>query len=67
MFTKENELYKVLTFSEASAKWNLNESTLRKAVNTDRLIEGEDYRKSGKVWLIRKETMEKLYGKLEEK
>jgi hypothetical protein len=67
LFDKDNALYKVLTFAEASEKWNLNDSTLRKAVKTDRLIEGLDYRKSGKVWLIRVETMEKLYGKLEEK
>ncbi|KPU42146.1 hypothetical protein OXPF_39250 [Oxobacter pfennigii] len=61
----ENELYNVLTFPEATQMWNLSESTLRKAIGTaKRLEEGVDYRKSGSVWLIRKSSMERVYGKL---
>lgn len=55
----------ILTFKEASEKWGLNDSTLRKLVTTDKLKEGIDYRKSGNVWLITKKAMESLYGKLE--
>lgn len=52
----------VYTFAEASQKWKLGESTLRSTVKSNRLVEGKDYKKSGKVWLITKEAMKKLYG-----
>jgi hypothetical protein len=52
----------VMTFAEASEKWELDDSTLRKLVTTNKLAEGTDYRKSGKVWLITKEAMIKVYG-----
>ena len=58
-FEKLND---IMTFSEASEKWGLGESTLRSVVRTDKLKEGIDYRKSGKVWIISKEAMYKLYG-----
>lgn len=50
------------TFSEASEKWGLGESTLRSTVKTARLVEGIDYRKSGKVWLITQKAMYRVYG-----
>lgn len=53
----------IMTFAEASAKWNLNDSTLRKLVKTQRLKEGIDFRKSGNTWIITKEAIEKIYGK----
>lgn len=52
----------ILTFTEAAEKWNIDSSTLRKLVNTDKLIKDVDYRKSGNVWLITKEAMKKVYG-----
>ena len=60
------ELDAVMTFAEATEKWGLADSTLRKLVKTNKLTENVDYRKSGKVWLITREAMEKVYGKLEE-
>lgn len=54
----------IMTFAEATEKWGLADSTLRKLVKTDKIKEGIDYRKSGKVWLITKEAMERIYGKL---
>lgn len=57
-----NFLNSVMTFAEATEKWGLGESTLRSMVNSNRLKEGLDYRKSGKVWLIKKDAMVKLYG-----
>ncbi|MGN2348323.1 helix-turn-helix domain-containing protein [Clostridium cagae] len=62
--TKINPLDEVMTFAEASEKWGLGESTLRSTIRTDRLVEGVDYKKSGKVWLITKEAMERVYGNL---
>ncbi|HEY9059368.1 MULTISPECIES: helix-turn-helix domain-containing protein [Pseudobacteroides] len=52
----------VLTFSEAAEIWGIDPSTLRHKVTGEKLIEGVDYRKSGKVWLITMNAMEKLYG-----
>lgn len=52
----------ILTFTEASEEWGLDSSTLRKVVKTNKLTENIDYRKSGKVWLITREAMIKLYG-----
>lgn len=54
---KRNSLDEVMAFSEASEIWGLGESTLRSTVRTDKLQEGIDYRKSGKVWLITKDAM----------
>lgn len=59
----ENDcLNSVLTFAEAAAIWKLGDSTLRSMVGDGWLVEGRDYRKSGKVWLITKSAMTKLYG-----
>lgn len=60
-----SELEKVLTFSEATKLWNLSEGALRQVVfSGKKLKEDVDYRKSGKVWIIRKASMERIYGKL---
>lgn len=59
---KRSVLKEVFTFKEASEKWGLGESTLRSTVKTDRLTEGIDYKKSGKVWIITKEAMIREYG-----
>ena len=57
-----NSISEVLTFSEAAEIWDIDPSTLRHRVTGEELREGLDYRKSGKVWLITKSTMERLYG-----
>lgn len=57
-------LKEVMTFAEASQKFNLGESTLRSSIRTDRFVEGVDYKKSGKVWIITKEAMERVYGEI---
>lgn len=55
-------LDEVMTTSEACTRWGLSESTLRNAIRYNRLKEDVEYRKSGKVWLITKEAMLRLYG-----
>lgn len=57
-----NNLYEVMTFSEASEEWNLSNSTLRMIIRTGKLKEGIDYRKSGGTWLITRIAMMNLYG-----
>jgi len=57
-----NYLYSVMTFSEATERWGLGESTLRAMVRDSRLEENKDYRKSGKVWIITEAAMIEIYG-----
>jgi hypothetical protein len=55
-------LEEVMTFPEACKRWNLGESTLRKAAIDGRFLENEA-RKSEKSWLVTHSAMERLYGK----
>lgn len=55
----------VLTAQEAATKWGITEGAIRKAIASKRLIIGIDYRKAGRITLISKEAMERLYGELE--
>lgn len=54
----------LLSFNDASTIWELNESTLRKAVSYGKLIEGIDVQKFGKQWIITRSAMEREYGKI---
>jgi len=58
----EELIQKVMTFPEACKRWNLGESTLRKAARSGRFTEDEA-RKSEKTWLVTYAGMERLYGK----
>ena len=62
MYKDKFDITGILTFKEASNIWKLNDSTLRKLVKTDKLIEGIDFRKSSSTWLITKKAMIKVYG-----
>lgn len=53
----------LLSFKEASQLWNLDDSTLRKAVANGKLVDGQDVKKFGKQWIITIEAMERIYGK----
>lgn len=52
----------ILSFSDASAIWNLSESTLRKAVAYGKFTKGVDACKYGKQWLISMAAMQRVYG-----
>ena len=56
------EINEVMTFAEATQRWGLADSTLRKLATTNKLLEGLDFRKSGKVWLITRDAMKRMYG-----
>ncbi|WP_308780662.1 helix-turn-helix domain-containing protein [uncultured Clostridium sp.] len=58
------ELFNIYTTTEAALKWGLNESTVRKAIQSGRFNLGSEYRKAGRVTLITKEAMTKVYGEL---
>lgn len=55
----------VFTVQEASELWKVTEGAIRKAIASKKLIIGIDYRKAGRITLISKEAMERLYGELE--
>jgi len=52
----------LLAFSEATERWGLSESALRKAVQYHNLVEGVDVQKFGKQWVVTLAAMEREYG-----
>ena len=56
-----NPLDEVLTFAEASKKYDVAVSTLRHRQRDGRFQNG-DTRKSGSIWLVTYEAMRRLYG-----
>lgn len=58
----------IMTTQEAAERWGLNPGSVKHLCTgigkvKPRLLEGEECRKSGGVWLITREGMERLYGK----
>ena len=60
--TVPNPFDGIMAFSDATQLWDLNESTLRKAVSYGKFIEGIDVCKYGKQWVVTREAMEREYG-----
>ena len=56
-----------MTVNEAAEMWGKTEGAVRAAIKAKKFILGVDYRKAGRITLITKEAMEKVYGKLENK
>lgn len=52
----------LMSFSDATQLWGLNESTLRKAIAYGRLVNGVDVCKYGKQWVITMDAMRREYG-----
>lgn len=52
----------LMSFSDATQLWGLNESTLRKAIAYGRLVNGVDVCKFGKQWVITMDAMRREYG-----
>ncbi len=52
----------LIAFSDATALWGLNESTLRKAIAYGKLVNGVDACKFGKQWVVSVEAMRREYG-----
>lgn len=61
-----DKFYGLLSFTDATEKWGLADSTLRKAVADGRLKEGIDVQKFGRDWVVTEEAMKSLYGEPEE-
>lgn len=52
----------LMAFSDATELWGLNESTLRKAITYEKLVNGVDVCKFGKQWVVSVEAMKREYG-----
>ena len=52
----------LLSMGDATFLWNLNESTLRKAISYGKLVNGVDVCKFGKQWVVSAEAMKREYG-----
>ena len=52
----------LMAFSDATFLWDLNESTLRKAISYGKLINGVDVCKFGKQWIVSIDAMKREYG-----
>ncbi|MBQ7975827.1 MAG: DUF2442 domain-containing protein [Clostridia bacterium] len=54
----------LMSLSDATTLWSLNESTLRKAISYGKLVEGVDVCKFGKQWVVSAQAMKREYGDL---
>lgn len=52
----------LLSLSDATTIWGLNESTLRKAIAYGKLVSGVDVCKYGKQWVVAVSSMIREYG-----
>ena len=52
----------LMSFGDATLLWDLNESTLRKAIAYGKLVNGVDVCKYGKQWIISVDAMKREYG-----
>ena len=60
--TVETPFDGLMAFSDATALWRLNESTLRKAISYGKLVNGVDVCKFGKQWVVSMSAMRREYG-----
>lgn len=58
-----NPFDSLMSFKEAADLWGIDDSTLRKAVTSGKIIEGKDAKKFGKQWIITTEAMERIFGR----
>lgn len=54
----------LMSFTEATKKWGLSDSTLRKAVKYGKLKEGIDCKKFGTTWIVVVDAMIREYGEI---
>ena len=52
----------LMSLSDATSLWQLNESTLRKAIHYGKIVNGVDARKYGKQWIVTRDAMIREYG-----
>lgn len=60
----ENVFDGLMSLKDAADMWKLEESTLRKAIASNKFSVGTEVKKFGKQWVIKIEAMERVYGVL---
>ena len=56
------EIEDTMTISEAATMWNITESNIRYHIKDGKLVNDIEYRKAGRITLITKRAMIKLFG-----
>lgn len=56
------EFGRLLSLADAAKIWGMDDSTIRRAIATGKLITGIDCQKYGKQWVIATDAMVRLYG-----
>ena len=56
------EINNIMTVSEAAEMWGITEGAIRKAIKSGKFIPNIDYRKAGRITLICREAMARVYG-----
>ena len=56
------EINNIMIVSEAAETWGITDGAIRKAIKSGKFIPEIDYRKSGRITLICREAMERIYG-----
>ena len=59
----DTSIDEVMTVNEAAEIWNKSEGAIRASIKAKKFILGIDYRKAGRITLISREAMERVYGK----
>ncbi len=52
----------LISFSDATKKWGLADSTLRKAITYGKLVPEIDCKKFGTAWVVQESAMIREYG-----
>jgi len=52
----------LISLKEAADIWKIDDSVLRHAISSGRLVENVDVKKFGKQWVITRQAMQRLYG-----
>ena len=65
-----NVIDEVMTTSEAAARWGVSAITVKQACSGQKgfppRFKEDEFRKSGRTWLVTRAGMERLYGKEKE-
>ena len=56
------EINNIMTVSEAAETWGITEGAIRKAIKSNKFIPSIDYRKAGRITLICRDAMIRVYG-----
>lgn len=57
------EFGRLLSLADAAKMWDIDDSTIRRAIAAGKLITGIDCKKYGKQWVIAIDAMVRLYGR----